>query len=209
MSLDGVRRIDRTIAADWDARVQAHESRVSGWDGLRVDLGPERDRGTVTWTLGGTPLLEAPAEVIGTFHPDLGLFRWWWAGNTAQIRPSRLDDAFAHAQRADMKPLLTRQHQLDGVEDAETLCRLAAYFAHASAMVQHHDDDQIIWLAVFTRPGEAGPRLSTNVARTLPPPPVAPTEVPDLAISSSRSSTSPTSSSAPSSRVPRARRSSS
>jgi len=168
--VEGTRRIAQSISADWDALMQAHESRVAGYDAVHVD--PERQ--TATWTRAGTVILEAPAELIGAFFPDLGLFRWWWSGkeHAIHLTPSRLDEAFGHAQRTDMRPLLTRQHQLDGEDDAAMLCRVAAYFAHATAMVQTSEEERVSFFAIFAATARAPAGMGREVARTLPPPPV-------------------------------------
>jgi hypothetical protein len=168
--VEGTRRIAQSISADWDALMQAHESRVAGYDAMHVD--PVRQ--TATWTRAGTVVLEAPVELIGVFFPDLGLFRWWWSGkeHAIHLAPARLDEAFGHAQRTDMRPLLTRQHQLDGEDDAAMLCRVAAYFAHATAMVQTSEEERVSFFAVFAATARAPAGMGREVARTLPPPPV-------------------------------------
>ncbi len=169
--MEAVRRIAQSISADWDGLVQAHESRIAGADDMRVDA----ERQTATWTRAGAVVLEAPAELIGVFFPDLGLFRWWWSGkeHAIHLTPSRLDEAYAHAQRTDLQPLLTRQHQLDGVDDAAMLCRVAAYYAHATAMVEASDPERVSFFAIFAATSRSPVILDREVARTLPPPPVA------------------------------------
>lgn len=170
MTLEGARRVDHAIREDWDTRMRAHEARVSGYDEVRV----EGERPTAAWRRVGMLMLEAPAELIGSFTPDLGLFRWWWAGkeNSLNIVPARLDQAFAQAQKNDLRELLTRQHQLDGEDDAAMLCRVAAYFAHATAMVRQQDGDRVSYYAVFAAATRAPIVPDLEIVRTLPPPPV-------------------------------------
>ncbi len=158
MSVEAVRRIDQAVSDDWATRVHAHESRVAGCDGVRLD----GERQVALWTREGKVVLDAHAELVGVFFPELGLFRWWWSGkeHAIHLTPTRLDEAFAHAQRADVRALLTRQHQLDGVDDAAMLCRVAAYFAHAQAMLQQEHEDRVSYYAVFD-----------EARRTVPPPP--------------------------------------
>ncbi len=172
MSLEGARRVEKAISDDWHGRMLTHESRVSGHDDVRLD--PERQ--IVAWLRVGMLMLEAPAELIGSFFPELGLFRWWWSGkeNSIHIQPARLDEAFAHAQRADLRALLTRQHQLDNEEDAAMLCRLAAYFSHSTALLRQDVDDRINFYAVFAANTRAPIIPDRDVVRTLPPPAVAP-----------------------------------
>ena len=170
MTLEGARRVDHAVREDWDVRMRAHETRVAGYDEIRV----EGERPTAAWRRVGMLMLEAPAELIGSYTPDLGLFRWWWAGkeNSLNIVPTRLDQAFAQAQKNDLRELLTRQHQLDGEDDAAMLCRVAAYFAHATAMVRQQEGDRVSYYAVFAAATRAPIVPDLEIVRTLPPPPV-------------------------------------
>jgi hypothetical protein len=146
MALTSARRVDQAIAHDWAMRVHANEGRL-------VD-----------------------EEIIATFFTDLGLFRWWWATREEAVHmmQSRLDEAFAHAQRVDLQPLLTRQHQLDDDTDAEMLCRIAAYFSNAVGMRRVEAGTKVTYLALF----EPKNRVSAaNIMRTIPPPPVAPVAI--------------------------------
>ena len=173
MSLEGARRVDRAVRDDWDSRMRIHDARVAGHDEVRID----ESRQIIAWLRAGMLVLEAPAELIGTFFTELGLFRWWWSGKetTLSLSPSRLDEAFAHAQKADLRALLTRQHQLDNTDDAEMLCRVAAYFGHATAMVRQERDDRVNFYAVYAAVARPPIVPDLDIVRTLPPPAVAPT----------------------------------
>ena len=197
MTLERVRAIEDGIREEWGARMRTHASRVAGHDDERVDA----KRQTAAWFRVGMLLLEAPIELVGTFFPELGLFRWWWSGkeNTIALTPCRMDEAFAEAQRTELRELLTRQMQLDGPQDAEVLCRVAAFWARASAMVAQTEGDHVAWYAVFAaaprpalvRRSESAPAPSSSepvvpdldlprrepyleAARTMPPAAVAP-----------------------------------
>jgi hypothetical protein len=173
MSLEGAKKVDRAVRDDWESRMRGHDARVAGHDEVRID--EERQIGA--WLRAGMLVLEAPAELIGTFFPELGLFRWWWSGkeHTLSLSPSRLDEAFAHAQKADLRALLTRQHQLDNEDDATMLCRVAAYFAHATGMVRQQRGDRVSYYAVFAATTRAPIVPDLDIVRTLPPPAVAQT----------------------------------
>ncbi len=153
--------------------MRGHEARVASHDEIRID----ENRQIIAWLRAGMLVLEAPAELVGTWFPELGLFRWWWSGKetTLSLTPSRLDEAFAHAQKADLRALLTRQHQLDGEEDATMLCRVATYFAHATGMVREQRGDRVSYFAVFAASTRAPIVPDLDIVRTLPPPAVAPT----------------------------------
>ncbi len=171
MSLEGARRVFAAVRDDWNARMHAHDTRVSGHDDVRID----GERRIAAWLRVGMLMLEAPAELVGVFFPDLGLFRWWWSGkeHSITLAPSRLDDAFAHAQKTDLRALLTRQHQVDGEEDAAMLCRLAAYFSHATALVREQHGDRVSYYAVFAAASRPPIVPDLEIVRTLPPPAVA------------------------------------
>jgi hypothetical protein len=172
MSLDAAKKVDRAVRDDWESRMRVHDARVAGHDEVRID----ENRQIIAWLRAGMLVLEAPAELIGTFFPELGLFRWWWSGkeHTLSLTPSRLDEAFAHAQKADLRALLTRQHQLDAEDDATMLCRVAAYFAHATGMVRQARGDRVSYFAVFAAMSRPPIVPDLDIVRTLPPPAVAP-----------------------------------
>ena len=176
MTLEGARRVDQAMAAEWAARMRAHEARVGGADEVRID----GDRQIAAFLRVGMLVLEAPVELVGSFTPDLGLFRWWWSGkeNRLQLTPARLDQAFAYAQQHDVRELLTRQHQLDGEEDAEMLCRVAAYLAQATALVRQTQGDRVSWYALFAASTRPPIVPDLEIVRTLPPPPVRPSAPP-------------------------------
>jgi hypothetical protein len=175
MTLEGARRVFGAVKDDWDARMHAHDTRVSGYDDVRID----GERRIAAWMRVGMLVLEAPAELVGIFFPDLGLFRWWWSGkeNSIALAPSRLDEAFSHAQKSDLRALLTRQHQLDGEEDAAMLCKLAAYFAHATALVREKHGDRVSYYAIFAAASRPPIVPDREIVRTLPPPAVAPSSL--------------------------------
>ena len=172
MSLDeGARRVDRAVRDDWETRMRVHDARVSSHDEMRID----GERRIAAWFRAGMLVLEAPADLIGVFTPDLGLFRWWWSGNEPKLLASRLDEAFAYAQqRNDLRALLTRQHQLDGEEDAAMLCRLAAYFANATGLVRQVEGARVSFYAIFAASARPPIVPDLDIVRTLPPPAVAP-----------------------------------
>jgi len=172
MSLEGAKKVDRAVRDDWESRMRGHDTRVAGHDEVRID----ENRQIIAWLRAGMLMLEAPAELVGTFFPELGLFRWWWSGkeHTLSLTPSRMDEAFAHAQKADLRALLTRQHQLENEEDATMLCRVATYFAHATGMVRQQRGDRVSYYAVFAAMSRPPIVPDLDIVRTLPPPAVAP-----------------------------------
>jgi len=184
MSIEGARRAFAAVRDDWEARMHAHDTRVAGHDEVRID----GERHIAAWLRVGMLVLEAPAELVGTFFPELGLFRWWWSGkeNSIALAPSRLDEAFAHAQRDDIRALLTRQHQLDGEEDAATLCKLAAHYAHATALVREQHGDRIAYYAVFAAASRPPIVPDREIVRTLPPPSVRSSQPPPSAPGAAR-----------------------
>ena len=176
MSLEDARRVDRAVRDEWDSRMRVHDARISGHDELRVDEG----RSIAAWLRAGMLMLEAPVELVGTFFPSIGAFRWWWSGKEQklQLAHARLDEAFAHAQKSDLRELLTRQHQLDGEDDAAMLCRVAAYLAHATGTVRQQQGDKVSYYAVFAASARPPIVPDLDVVRTIPPPSAAPSPRP-------------------------------
>lgn len=152
--------------------MRVHDARVAGHDELRID--PARN--IAAWLRAGMLMLEAPVELVGTFLPSIGVFRWWWSGKEHQLQlaPARLDEAFAYAQKNELGELLARQHQLDAEDDAVMLCRLAAHFAHATGMVRQEQSDKIAYYAVFAASARPPIVPDRDVVRTIPPPSAPP-----------------------------------
>lgn len=168
MPLRRVRIIDDGIRSDFIARQEEHASRVAGYDSYEIDP----TACSATWHRGAEPLWEGRAELISRFFPELGLFRWWWSGQPehAQLAANRMDEAFAEAQRSDLKALSTRQLTLEDEGDAEMLSRVAAHLAHARAMIRRDENDQVAYYALFdAKPVRGVIRFAADPIRTLPP----------------------------------------
>ena len=168
MPLRRIRIIDDGIRSDFIARQEEHASRVAGYDAYEIDPAAS----TASWTRGDEVLWEGRAELISRFFPELGLFRWWWAAHPEhmQMASNRMDEAFAEAQRSDLRALSTRQLTLEDEGDVEMLSRVAAHLAHARAMIRRDERDQIAYYALFdTKPVRGLIKFAADPIRTLPP----------------------------------------
>lgn len=166
MPLRRIRIIDEGIRAEFIARQEEHAARVALHDSFHFDAAA----GTARWSRNDEPLWEGAAELIGRFYPEFGLLRWWWATEDVPGTGKRMDEAFAEAQRSDLKALSTRQLNLDDEVDAEMLCRVAAYYANARAMIRRNEGEQIAYYALFdTKPAQRIVRFAADPLRTLPP----------------------------------------
>ena len=168
MPLRRIRIIDDGIRSDFIARQEEHASRVAGYDAYEIDPAAS----SASWVRGAERLWEGRAELISRFFPELGLFRWWWASQPEhmQMASNRMDEAFAEAQRSDLRALSTRQLTLEDEGDAEMLSRVAAHLAHARAMIRRDERDQIAYYALFdTKPVRGLIKFAADPIRTLPP----------------------------------------
>ena len=168
MPLRRIRIIDDGIRSDFIARQEEHAGRVAGYDAYEIDP----TASSASWSRGTEVLWEGRAELIARFFPELGLFRWWWAAQPehAQLASNRMDEAFAEAQRSDLKALSTRQLTLEDEGDAEMLSRVAAHLAHARAMIRRDEKDQIAYYALFdAKPVRGLIKFAADPIRTLPP----------------------------------------
>lgn len=191
MPLRRVRIIDEGIRAEFIAHQEEHASRVALHDSFQFDAA----NGTARWSKGEFALWEGSAELIARFHPEFGLFRWWWATDgDVPTATKRMDEAFAEAQRSDLKALSTRQLNITDELEAEMLARVAAHYAHARAMIRRGEGEHIAYYALFdtkpTRqvvrfaddPVRTMPPAATYEARSIPPPPAEPKSQPPPAM---------------------------
>ena len=185
MPLRRVRIIDEGIRSDFIARQEEHAAKVALHDGFQFDA----EAGIAKWTHGDDVLWEGAAELIGRYFPEFGLYRFWWAtDDELAMQTKRMNEAFAEAQRSDLRALQSRQLNVDDEVDAEILSRVAAYYAHARAMIRRNEGDRISYYALFD-PKPTRPKAFVDPLRTLPPntsydtrsiPPGPPVERPSL-----------------------------
>ncbi len=165
-ALARVRIIDDGIRSEFIARQEEHAARVALHDAFQFDPAA----GSARWSRNDEPLWDGIAELIGRWYPEFGLLRWWWAATEVAGSGKRMDEAFAEAQRSDLKALSTRQLNLDDEVDAEMLCRVAAYYANARAMIRRTEGEEIAYYALFdTKPNQRLIRFAADPIRTLPP----------------------------------------
>lgn len=186
MDLEAVRHLDEAIRDDFERLQDSHSARIAAHDEEVID--PESH--VARWSWHGTPLWEGRVELVARYAPDVGVFRWWWtaqADGTASPQ-SRLDRAYAEAQRTSLTALLSRQIVLDDAADAEMLARAACHYSRAHALLARTEGVQIAYYALFesaasleramTEPRRPtpppAPTLAPQYARSMPPPAVAP-----------------------------------
>jgi len=187
MDLDVVRRLDDSIRNEFERLQDAHTARIAAQDDELIDPSTHAAR----WSHKGTPLWEGRVELVARYAPDVGVFRWWWtaqADGTASPQ-SRLDRAYAEAQRTNLAVLLSRQIVLDDAADAEMLSRVACYLGRAHALLARAEGAQIAYYALYesassleramTEPHHKptpppAVTMAPRYAQSMPPPPVAP-----------------------------------
>jgi hypothetical protein len=184
MSIEAARRLDDSIRAEFAINQGSFASRVAGADDEFIAAG-----GEARWSRGGVPMWEGRAVLVARYAPDLGVFRWWWANQSAGSAPaSKLDRAYAEAQTRGLDIVQSRQIVLDDAADAEMLARLVSHLARAHGVIGRVDGTQHLFYALFEsaesmeRGLQAPARRSSaayqsyvpNMAHSIPPPGVAP-----------------------------------
>jgi hypothetical protein len=141
---DRLRKLAASMAGDVARSRQRHAHRVAGHDAVVFD-----DLGNVQFRRGPSVLHRARAEVLASFSPELGLFRWGWAGRGAGGSFSAIDAAFREGKRFGFSELTSDQLTVDTDEDAHLLIDVAAQLARAEAVVHREEGTRIVFFALF------------------------------------------------------------
>src|SRR3954454_8180813 len=95
-----LRKLAASMEGDCARGRERHVARISGHDAVVFD-----ERGVVQFRRGPTVLHRARAEVLASFSPELGLFRWGWAGRGSRAAGCSSDGTFGEAQRHGFQEL--------------------------------------------------------------------------------------------------------
>ncbi len=175
---------------------EAQAQRTHGADEPRFDSA----RSVVTYVGNGHVIWEARAELIGSYLPVFGLWRWWWSGRIAHNGPKiSLDLAFAEGQRNGITAITSEQSGVSSESDAQLLSNVCAILARADGAFRLRDEDTVSFYALFDTgrakrasmlPGTAGtatmPSASTGAVpsrkTTAPQPPSQAVNVANLSL---------------------------
>ena len=141
---DRLRKLAASMEGDFARGRERHAARISGHDAVSFD-----ERGVVLFRRGATVLHRARAEVLASFSPELGLFRWGWAGRGSGVAGGTIDGAFREGQRHGFQELTCEQLTVDNEEEAHLLIEVAAQLVRAEAVVHREEGTRIVFFALF------------------------------------------------------------
>lgn len=143
---DKLKRFVSFIRGDVARMLERQQQRTAGYDGVRYS----EDEGLVTYFRQGQALWRAKAELIGTFSPELGLYRFSWAARhgTTSAR-ARVDLALREAQRFGMHDIASDQMYVDGEPEAEIISGIVAQLSRADGILRTDDGPRFAYLALY------------------------------------------------------------
>jgi len=156
-------------------------ARAAGHDDVRLDA----EHGVLTYLRGDQLLWAVQAERLATFSEDVALLRWWWQGAIGgPSKRSRLDPVFTEGQRMRLDELTTGAVAVDGLDQADVVCGVAAHMARADGVERLHDGDSWAYYALFEgsvaklqltipppRPtSRPAPPMASRAMQSIPPP---------------------------------------
>ena len=150
--------LDRDVARMRESQA----ARVAGFDD--VDFDPLH--GLITYVVGGRRLWSAQVEAIGTYRPDVGMFRWAWSAFERPPGRSKLNIVFAEGQRMGIASLTTGQIPIPSEEHAIRLADTAAAIVRASGVYRTRELNGLTFYAMF----EVSPRQGETIAHSPLPP---------------------------------------
>ncbi|MEO7097192.1 MAG: DUF6882 domain-containing protein [Polyangiales bacterium] len=141
---DRLRKLAALMQGDVMRGRERHAARISGHDAMVFD-----ERGTVQFRRGPAVLHRARAEVLASFSPELGLFRWGWAGRGSGAAAVTIDGAFREGRRQGLQELTCEQLTVDSEDDARLLIEVAAQLVRAEAVVHREEGTRVVFFALF------------------------------------------------------------
>jgi len=123
-------------------------------------------------------------EAIGSYSPELGIYRWGWTARSVKAPPKQqIDQAFREGHKLSLPELTSETVQLESEDDARKLSAFAAVIANAISVVSIEDGTRMGFIAVFGDVEHPAPPASDDQSRAVRLPPYT---VPPLPPKSSR-----------------------
>lgn len=147
MSLDAkFRRAFDLMQPEIGRMLERQRSRIAGYDDVRWDEASNE----AAYFRGGAVLWRPFAEPLARFTPELGLFRWAWAGRSMGYGGhARIDLAFREAKELGVAEVQTDQVYCDTEKEAEQLAALGAQLARADGILKVNDGMRLAFVALW------------------------------------------------------------
>ncbi len=112
------RRLALLMEPDIVRMLERQSQRIVGHDDVKWDEGHH----VVAYYRHGTLIWAARGELVGSFTPELGLFRWWFLNRgTSPAAKLRLDEAYREGQRYALSELTLDQVYVDNEPEADLI----------------------------------------------------------------------------------------
>jgi hypothetical protein len=147
MSLDAkFRRAFDLMQPEISRMLERQRSKIAGYDDVRWD----ESSNEAAYFRGGAAIWRPFAEPLARFTPELGLFRWAWAGRAmGSGGTARIDLAFREAREMGVAEVQSDQVYCDTEKEAEQLAALGAQLARADGILKVNDGMRLAFVALW------------------------------------------------------------
>jgi hypothetical protein len=140
------RRAFELLQPEIGKMLERQRARIAGYDDVKWDEASNE----TAYFRGGAALWRPIAEPLARFTPDLGLFRWAWAGRgTGHGVKSRVDLAYREAHEMNIAEVQTDQVYCDSEKEAEAIAALGAQLARADGILKVSDGMRVVFVALW------------------------------------------------------------
>jgi len=132
--------------------LERQSQRIIGNDDVKWDEGHH----VVAYYRHGTLIWAVRGELVGSFTPELGLFRWWFLNRSTSPKDAatkmRLDEAYREGQRYALAELTHDQVYVDNEHEAELIAKVAAQLSRADGLLRTEDGTRVTFIALYEVP---------------------------------------------------------
>lgn len=140
------RRAFELLQPEISRMLERQRAKISGYDDVKWDEASNE----AAYFRGGAAIWRPVAEPLARYTPDLGLFRWAWAGRAlGHTAKARIDLAYREAHEMSIAEVQTDQVYCDSEKDAEAIAALGAQLARADGILKVSDGTRVAFVALW------------------------------------------------------------
>lgn len=159
------RKVAALMEADIARTRERFASRIAGHDHVAFD-----ESGAAVYKRGNGVVYRASADVLASYQPEMGLFRWGWAGRIGNApTKNRVDAAYREAAQYALPQFTVDQLPLDDDTEADLLAWVGAHLGRAEGILRREEGTRTVYFALYDgHPGEAATVAKSDRHSSMP-----------------------------------------